>query len=403
VEKGSSRVKHYNPDYIPTIRKKMFWIIEAKSAKDVAHPFDVKYLVQGLQYCIHPEIQAKYLLVSNGIASSVYDAHAAVFLEKDMYEPILEFKASELIARWTEICELLSVEKLRAQIETDLKAMYDKLCQSSLDKDYPAALIRRIGASSRENSRAIEKTVNRLRAEGIDQQREAWRKEMEQLDAAQTFALMDFPMPAGYTQAQYFVDKSLAAGKPPGEILKELIHDFDRQSIFCKEQTFVAVCSLYLHTDDPGVRATAETFFDQNKDGELPLLNQAECAHLRVIRKTAVVAVYPQVTERITKALESSPEVVRFVQPPTAIDMSYPVEVALHHGAFEKLKALSRDQLEELLKGFLAAEASSEKEFTEARSRLADSERWIGGFEYYGVDGRHYAFKNILKHFGIER
>jgi hypothetical protein len=66
----------------------------------------------------------------------------------------------------------------------------------------------------------------------------------------------------------------------------------------------------HLRTDDPGVRATAETLFDQNKDGELPLLNQAECAHLRVIRKTAVVAVYPQVRERITKALESSPEVV---------------------------------------------------------------------------------------------
>ena len=63
VERGAERVKHYNPDYIPKIRKRMFWVIEAKSPKDVAHPFDVKYLVQGMQYCIHPEIQAKYLLV----------------------------------------------------------------------------------------------------------------------------------------------------------------------------------------------------------------------------------------------------------------------------------------------------------------------------------------------------
>jgi hypothetical protein len=60
VEKGAQRVKHYNPDYVPTIRKKMFWIIEAKSPKDVAYPFEAKYLVQGLQYCIHPEIQAKW-------------------------------------------------------------------------------------------------------------------------------------------------------------------------------------------------------------------------------------------------------------------------------------------------------------------------------------------------------
>jgi len=64
VENGAKRVKHYKPDYIPTIRKKMFWIIEAKSPRDVPHPFEVKYLVQGLQYCIHPEIQAHYMVVS---------------------------------------------------------------------------------------------------------------------------------------------------------------------------------------------------------------------------------------------------------------------------------------------------------------------------------------------------
>ncbi len=57
VERGAVRVKHYNPDYVPTIRKKMFWI-EAKSPKEVEHPFAFQYLVQGLQYCVHPEIQA---------------------------------------------------------------------------------------------------------------------------------------------------------------------------------------------------------------------------------------------------------------------------------------------------------------------------------------------------------
>ena len=80
VETGAKRVKHYNPDFIPTIRKKMFWVIEAKSPTDVPHPFDVKYIVQGLQYCIHPEIQAQYLLVSNDLVSCLFDAHGAVFL-----------------------------------------------------------------------------------------------------------------------------------------------------------------------------------------------------------------------------------------------------------------------------------------------------------------------------------
>jgi len=82
VESGAQRVKHYNLDYVPTIRKKMFWIIEAKSPRGVLHPFEPKYLVQGLQYCVHPEIQAQYLVISNGVVSSVFDAHGAVFLER---------------------------------------------------------------------------------------------------------------------------------------------------------------------------------------------------------------------------------------------------------------------------------------------------------------------------------
>jgi hypothetical protein len=62
----------------------MFWIIEAKSPKDVRYPFEAKYLVQGLQYSIHPEIQAKYLLVTNGMDSAVYDAHGSVFFDKEI-------------------------------------------------------------------------------------------------------------------------------------------------------------------------------------------------------------------------------------------------------------------------------------------------------------------------------
>jgi Type I restriction enzyme R protein N terminus (HSDR_N) len=85
VESGAVRVKHYDLDYIPTIRKQMFWVIEAKSPKSVSYPFDMKYLVQGLQYCIHPEIQAKYLLLTNGENSALYDAHGSVFLGRDMY------------------------------------------------------------------------------------------------------------------------------------------------------------------------------------------------------------------------------------------------------------------------------------------------------------------------------
>jgi hypothetical protein len=43
---------------------------------------------------------------------------------------------------------------------------------------------------------------------------------------------------------------SLAASKPPAETLSRLIPDLDRQGIFRKEQTFVAICLLWNKIDE---------------------------------------------------------------------------------------------------------------------------------------------------------
>jgi hypothetical protein len=404
VERGVRRVKHYHPDYIPTIRKKMFWIIEAKSPKDAAHPFDDKNLIQGLQYCIHPEIQAQYLLVSNGVVSSLFDAHGAVFLEKEMFEPILEFRAPELTKRWPEIYHYLGVEKLRGRIEADLKATYDKLCRSSLDKDYPGALLKRIGASASENSQLIAKTVNRMFVDRMKEDREAWERKTEMLDADQVFNSMDDPMPSWpHTHAHYFVNKSILRGDPPREILKRLTHDYERQNIFRKEQTFLGVCLLYLGVDDVAVMTEAKAFLDRYKDADLPLLNQVECALLRITRKSNVLKEYPRLREQIGQMSQSAPELVRFVNPPSAFTMTYGAEVETHHRTFEMLKRLSDAELQRLLGMLLQIESAMANEFTTARKGLSYSESQVLGFEIYGDSGRHYFFRGVLHNYGIEK
>jgi hypothetical protein len=73
------------------------------------------------------------------------------------------------------------VEKLRGRIEADLKATYDKLCRSSLDKDYPGTLLKRIGASASENSQLIAKTVNQMFVDRMKEDREAWERKTEML------------------------------------------------------------------------------------------------------------------------------------------------------------------------------------------------------------------------------
>jgi hypothetical protein len=403
LEAHAQRVKHYNPDYVPTIRKKMFWIVEAKSPKNATYPFDTKYLVQGLQYCIHPEIQAKYLLVTNGLHSAVYDAHGSVFFERDIYEPILAFPSSELRRRWQEIFQLLSVETLRARIEGDLKAMYDKLCLSSLDKDYPHRLLRLIGSSAAQNAGQIETYVRKLYLGSLEADHEAWQANMEQLDAAGVLELMDVPLRAGpISEGHYFIKKSLAAGTPPQDILHKLTNDFDRQGIFRKLQSFLAVRELYFQRANLDARALCRAFFDRYKEGELSLLNQVECALLRLTRKISIISLYPPLRQRLASELATAPELIRFVRPPTPLDVMYPVEILQNRQMFGRISVMAESELRTTLTELLKTEASIEEEFRTARAKLSNSEHQIGGFESYGVGGKHYAFKNTLIECGLE-
>lgn len=402
VEQGARKVKHYQPDYMPTIRKKMFWVIEAKSPKDVVAPFDFQYLVQGLQYCIHPEIQAAYLLLTNGLVSSVYDAHGSVFLDADVYEPILEFRAGELVSRWPEIFSVLAVENIRHRIEDQLKVMYDKLCLSSLDKDYPSALLKRIGASCGENAKMIARTVNRLFVEGMDREKAEWVEYMNGLDLDATYASMNDPASPGQTQVGFVIKKSRQRGYTDDEILDRLIQDFDGQNIFHKIQSFHGVAILFQTTSDPALKAAAGDFLRRYQEGNLPLLNQVECGLLRLARKQNVLFLYPVLRPKIAKVLESAPEIERFVDPPNSYSLTYAAEVGQHHRSFEILRTLPEEQLSSLLTQALDAEARINDDFWDARKNLTDAEKQTLGFEIYGDEGRHYAFKGILGNLGVK-
>jgi hypothetical protein len=58
--------------------------------------------------------------------------------------------------------------------------------------------------------------------------------------------------------------------------------------------------------------------------------------------------------------------------------------------------------LSSLLTQALDAEAKINDDFWDARKNLTDAEKQMLGFEIYGDEGRHYAFKGILGNLGIK-
>ena len=93
-------------DYVPTIRLKAFWIIEAKSGKKKKMGYGD--LLQAYLYAIHPEIQAQYIVLINGWKLNVYDSLNI----SSWKEPIFEIDYKNCKEKFNRLKEILSAEKM---------------------------------------------------------------------------------------------------------------------------------------------------------------------------------------------------------------------------------------------------------------------------------------------------
>lgn len=399
VELGAKKVKHYNPDYIPTIRKKSFWVIEAKSAKDVKFPLDYSFIVQGLQYCIHPEIRARLLVISNGKQTAIYNAFNLYFDEESLYSPILEFSNCEIKEKWKEIYGLLSIERMRAHLEEDLKDQYEKLAGSSLDKKYPDILINKISKNKSTISNSIRKHVSKLNLEAINNERDRRLEYLYSLSYQDLYKYLDLPLPGGKCEAEIYVEKA-SQYLTIEEIYQKLNGEYNNASIFLKEQIYCAMCKLYLIANEDE-KVKIEVFLKQKQTEKLPIQHKVECLLLRINRKVFTIYFYPNLRKNIEEKLRDAPEITKYVYPPSVLDYTFEKEIQLHHETWLNTKDLEIEKITELIKLLEDIEVKIEDDFKEAEKKLTDKEKLIGGFETYRENRTIFTFKNIQNHYGI--
>jgi hypothetical protein len=233
----------------------------------------------------------------------------------------------------------------------------------------------------------------------MDRRALQWQEDVEALSTTQVFALMDFPLCEGISEAHIFIDKSLSTRLPEIQIFDQLTYDYEDQSIFRKEQSCAAICVLHQRAVDAAIKEQCRAFLERVADGELPLLNQVECAFLRVVRKVSIMSRHPLLGDKIADQLKAAPELERFVGPLSALDASGDTELALHNLKLTELRSLTHEQLETELAEILKTEKAMEDDFIAVRASVSGSQS--GSFEYYGVNGKHDAFKTIIRSFGI--
>lgn len=93
-------------DYIFNIRKRNFWIIEAKKGEKKEISKDD--CNQAYLYSLHPQVNCRYFVVTNGWLFNIYDRNK--FLnddDTDVFIPILSIKNSELLNKYNELYSIL--------------------------------------------------------------------------------------------------------------------------------------------------------------------------------------------------------------------------------------------------------------------------------------------------------
>lgn len=395
VECGAKKVKHYNPDYIPTIRKKIFWIIEAKSPS-INYPFEYNYITQGLQYSIHPEIQAKYLILSNGKHTNIYDVYTSTFFEKDMYTPILTFNNKELVNKWEEIYSLLSVEKIRNKIEESIINLYEKLCLSSLDKNYPFELTRKITKNNNQLSDKIERHRIKLYVVKFDEEYNRTNEDLKKASLKELEIGMEYPLGRGSNNPSIYYVSKLLDSENEETIFKRLILNYDSLSYFQKEHCFVGLCFLYQQTKDIEIQKNIKDFIVENMDKPLNPLNKAETLFLRSIRKIILIHIHPKLRDKINESLKSAPEIIKYVDKPLASNYTYKDELIFHDNNFNFLKTLTEDKLNLIILELEKIENILEEDYKLAQKNIPDDENdLLGGFATLGIGNKIWSLKNI--------
>lgn len=111
--------KRVQIDYIPTIRLKSFWIIEAKPGNK--KEMDMGDFLQAHLYAIHPEIQARFILLINGWEIRIYDS----LTTSDWEDALYVFKQSSDEKDFIEIIDVLGSRNmlrfLRSQITRQIE------------------------------------------------------------------------------------------------------------------------------------------------------------------------------------------------------------------------------------------------------------------------------------------
>jgi hypothetical protein len=143
-------------DYALLVRRKTFWILEAKRPDPREIPIEA--IFQAHFYAMHPEVACRYFGVCNGFLLALYDLRGL----DDSYEPLLKLMAEELPTRFVELYDVIGAPSLVKHLKTraldDTRALLSAEVREEQVARFAAdfqRIVRDVQPRVRENRQAV--------------------------------------------------------------------------------------------------------------------------------------------------------------------------------------------------------------------------------------------------------
>jgi hypothetical protein len=236
-------------DYAPSIRKRHFWIIEAKPGKE--RELDFGDLLQAHLYAIHPEVQARLLVLSNGWQLRVYDALTIQSFE----DALLVVDQGTCEQTFAELRDMVGSQKMLAYQRTRVVDIIRNTLASEVDVEVVKSFRSEFSAMLFSEEQKVAKNAEALWMADFGRRLAEEQQGLEDASLPVLLMEMDRPETGGRPQTtREFVRRVSESDQEAKAVLVQRLLDdyYGRPHNVFRVQTLSVLLKLAEHGVDPG-------------------------------------------------------------------------------------------------------------------------------------------------------
>jgi len=209
--------KNIRIDYIPTVRLKSFWIIEAKPGYA---DLEVGDFLQAYFYAIHPEMQVQYIVLCNGKRIDIY----YINYNEEWGRPFFGIEQAECEEKFEKLISILSANSILQSIRGRIICQIQNSFEVELDIDQFSHFKKEINNMLEDLKKKIRDNEERMKIDVMEEQRRKYQKYLENADSKELIKSMKWA--DRRTASLYMAYYRLIENASPEEranLLKELM------------------------------------------------------------------------------------------------------------------------------------------------------------------------------------